>query len=124
MPNYFYLFRPKYSSQNMYCSYHYSTSLCLVYGGPEGTLIIITQQTLFCRQFSFKYCGKHCFKLKYCILSKMNTHYFTKIVQHVFTKIPKTLRAHVDAWCEVLLQLSAAVIDIYLSGLLAVILVD
>ena len=35
MPNYFYLFRPNYS-----CVLLYSTSLSLVYGGPEWTLAI------------------------------------------------------------------------------------
>ena len=99
MSNYFYLFRPKYPCQNsqvLLLSLRQVFIQCIRWPGRDinnkNTL-----QTLFCRQLSFKYCAKHFFKLKYCILSKMNTHYFTKIVQHVFTKTSKTLRGHVDA---------------------------
>ena len=31
----------------------------------------------------------------------MNIHYLTKNAQHIFTKTLETLRAHIDAWCEV-----------------------
>ena len=31
----------------------------------------------------------------------MNIHCLTKNAQHIFTKTLETLRAHIDAWCEV-----------------------
>jgi hypothetical protein len=48
-------------------------------------------------EISFEFCADHYFNKNYYILLKMNTHFLTKNVQHVFTKPLKTLRAQINA---------------------------